>query len=55
MNQVLIKQGMYREPENSHLGWPDHTGVLAKRIGVSFGLLVDFHSDLGHLDSVLSF
>ena len=46
---------MYREKENSHLGWPDHTGVLAKRIGVSFGLLVDFHSDLGHFDSVPSF
>ena len=55
MKQALVKQGMYREKENSHLGWPDHTGVLAKRIGVSFGLLVDFHSDLGHFDSVPSF
>ena len=26
MKQGLVKQGMYREQENSHLGWPD-TGV----------------------------
>ena len=25
MKQALVKQ-MYREQENSHLEWPDHTG-----------------------------
>ena len=25
MKQGLVKQGMYREQENSHLGRPDHT------------------------------
>ena len=24
MKQGLIKQGMYREQESSHLEWPDH-------------------------------
>ena len=42
MKQPLVQQGMYREQENSHLGWPVHTHVLAKRIGVSFELLDDF-------------
>ena len=29
MKQALVEQGMYREQENSHLGWPDHTeGVV---------------------------
>ena len=55
MKQVLVRQGMYRKQENHHFGWSDHTGVLAKRSGVSFDLLVDFHADLGHLDSVLSY
>ena len=27
MRQGLDQQGMYREQENSHLEWPDHTGV----------------------------
>ena len=27
MKQALGKQGLYREQENSHLGWPDHTLV----------------------------
>ena len=26
--QGLVEQGMYREQENSHLEWPDHTLVL---------------------------
>ena len=30
MKQVLIKQGMDREQENSHLGWPDH--ILASQV-----------------------
>ena len=25
MKQGLVKQGMYREQESSHLEWPDHT------------------------------
>ena len=25
MKQALVGQGMYREQENSHLEWPDHT------------------------------
>ena len=55
MKQALVRQGMSRGQEKSHLGWSDHPGVLAKRVGMSFDLLVDFHSDLGHLGSVLSF
>ena len=36
MKQVLVGQRMYREQENSHLGWPDHThGVFVKtKVGV---------------------
>ena len=48
MKQALVRQGMHREQENSHLGWPDHTGVLTKRTSVSFEPLddsqCDFHS-----------
>ena len=25
MRQGLVEQGVYREQENSHLGWPDHS------------------------------
>ena len=25
MKLALVRQGMYRDQENSHLGWPDHT------------------------------
>ena len=25
MKQALVRQGMYREQENIHLEWPDHT------------------------------
>ena len=25
MRQGLVEKGMYREQENSHLGWPDHS------------------------------
>ena len=28
--QGLFKQGMYREQENSHLVWPDHTHGFTK-------------------------
>ena len=55
MKQGLVEQGMYREQENSCLRWPDHTGVLAKRTGVSFEPLNDSHCDLGHFGSILSF
>ena len=27
--QELVGRGMYREQENSHLEWPDHTVVLS--------------------------
>ena len=26
MKQGLVQQEMYRKQENSHIGWPDHTG-----------------------------
>ena len=32
MKQTLVEQGMYKEQENSHLGWPDHTDIH-NRIG----------------------
>ena len=28
MKQALSKQGMYREQDNSHFGWPDDTDSL---------------------------
>ena len=28
MKQALVGLGMYREQENSHLEWPDHTAPL---------------------------
>lgn len=28
MKQALVGQEVYREEENSHLGWPDHTIVI---------------------------
>ena len=37
MKQTLVEKGIYREQENSHFEWPDHTTVLPKRTGVSFG------------------
>ena len=27
MKQILVQQGMYREQENSHSGWPNHMGI----------------------------
>ena len=27
VTQGWVKQGMYREQEDSHLGWPDHAGT----------------------------
>ena len=30
VKQGLVRQGMYREQENSHLEWPDHTCVQSE-------------------------
>ena len=37
MKQTVVEQGTYKGQEKSHFGWPDHTKVLAKRTGMSFG------------------
>jgi len=31
MRQGQVEQRMYREQENSHLGWPDDTAILVMR------------------------
>ena len=31
MKQRLVQLRMYREQENSHLGWPDDTAILVMR------------------------
>ena len=38
MKQALVEQGVYREQENSHLGWPDHTPVQRTFVDCLFGI-----------------
>ena len=36
MKQRLVEQGMYREQENSHLEWPDHTHTKTNTVNIQF-------------------
>ena len=41
MEQAVVKQRMYKQQENSHLEWPDHTNLYLKGpmpgLGMSHG------------------
>ena len=52
MKQGLVKQGMYREQESSHLEWPDHSDANLI-FPVSF--LPSQYSLYSHLSSLLPF
>ena len=52
MKQGLVKQGMYREQESSHLEWPDHSDANLI-FPVSF--LPSQYSLCSHLSSLLPF
>ena len=47
MKQALVEQGMYREEENSHLEWPDHTVDL--HFFISLLMILGIHNNVGKL------
>ena len=44
VKQGLVRQGMYREQENSHLEWPDHTCVQSEFFSAQHSLWSSSHT-----------